>query len=328
MLQWMKSARSILIPVSVYTAILLLLLVLIYFFRGTDGAVIVLLVSGAVLLILGGIVGFILYVYFPLSHLKEQVKLISMDEPVKRGRVPMVFEFREVEEAMQRHLNRLKEVAQIANELSEGNTENEFETTGGQDELGRAILQLKKSIIHSKKDEKERRRLDEQQNWASHGLARFGELLRDFEQQKEESSNAFIRELVKYTGFEIGGLFLAGKSSGGEPVLQLTGAYAFDREKQVQKSFGPGEGLAGRCALEKQTILITDVPPDYIRIRSGMGEERPSTILLVPIMYDEVVLGVIELASFGEIEDYKINFLESLGRSAAPVLSRFVSTGR
>jgi methyl-accepting chemotaxis protein len=327
MLQWMKSTKTILTPAIVYTAILLLLLVLIYFFRGTEGAVLVLLVSGAILLVLGGIAGFILYVFFPLSHLKEQVKLISMEEPVKRGSVPMNFEFREVEEAMQIHLRRLKALAQVANELSEGKTDNVFETADGQDELGRAILQLKKSIIHSKKEESERRRLDEQQNWVSNGLARFGELLRDFEHQKETASNAFISELVKYTGVETGGLFLADKDSDGEPVLQLTGAYAFDREKKVQKSFRPGEGLAGRCALEKETILITDVPPDYIRIRSGMGEERPSTILLVPVIYDAVVLGVIELATFGEIEDYKINFLESLGRSAATVLSRFVSTG-
>jgi putative methionine-R-sulfoxide reductase with GAF domain len=324
----MRRGKSILIPALVYSAFLLLFLLLIYFYRGTEGAAFVLLVSGAILLVLAGITGFVIYVYFPLSHLRDQVKLISLDEPVSGSRGPKIFEFKELDEAMLQHLVRLKEVAHVANDLAEGKTENEFEAAGGQDEIGQAILRLKESIIHSKQEENNRRRLDEQQNWASNGLARFGELLRDFEQQKEESSNVFIRELVKYTGFEIGVLFLADKTTEGEQMLQLTGAYAFDREKQAHKTFGPGEGLAGRCAIEKQTILITDVPPDYIRIRSGLGENRPSAILLVPIIYDEDVLGVIELATFSEIEPYKVSFLESLARSSAPVLSKSITTGR
>ncbi|MCA1747060.1 MAG: GAF domain-containing protein, partial [Bacteroidales bacterium] len=165
-------------------------------------------------------------------------------------------------------------------------------------------------------------------NWASYGLARFGEMIRDFEHHTGDSSNAFIRELVKYVDVEVGGLFLMTRTSEGEPVLEMTGAYAFDREKRVERSFLPGEGLVGRCALEKQSILISDVPADYIRIRSGMGEDLPSTVLLVPIMFNEEVLGVIELASFDGIEPYKIDFLESLGRSVAPVLSRLGTADR
>lgn len=320
--------RSILIPVLIYAAVLLLFLVLIALTRDADGFTILLLVSGAIVYVLLGTIFFLYYIYFPLSHVSQQLKSISHAEPVHRSGRVGTGEFREIEEALQKHLKRLKEFTQVANELSAGDITETFRAMGEQDETGHAILKLKEGIIRSNKEALARRKLDEQQNWASYGLARFGEMIRDFEHHTDDSSNALVRELVKYVEVEVGGLFLMTRTSEGEPVLEMTGAYAFDREKRVERSFLPGEGLVGRCALEKQSILISDVPADYIRIRSGMGEDLPSTILLVPIMFDEEVLGVIELASFGEIESFKINFLESLGRSAAPVLSRLGAAGR
>lgn len=325
----MRQRRSsILIPVLIYALVLLLFLVLIALARDADGPAILLLVSGATVYLLFGIILFLYHIYFPLVHASEQLKSISHAEPVqKKGRVGKG-EFKEIEEALQQHLKRLKEVAQVANELSAGDITETFRATGTQDEIGHAILKLKESIIRSNKEALARRKLDEQQNWASHGLARFGEMIRDFEHHTGDSSNAFIRELVKYLEVEVGGLFLMARTGEGAPVLKMTGAYAFDRKNGVESSFLPGEGLVGRCALEKRSILVSDVPANYIRIRSGMGEDLPSTLLLVPIMFDEEVLGVIELASFGEIEPFKVNFLESLGRSAAPVLSRLGAAGR
>jgi len=247
---------------------------------------------------------------------------ISRAESVKNGKKHELFEFKEMGMALFKHLKRLEEITHIAGDLSDGKIEDNFKAMGEQDVMGHAILKLKEGIIRSKKDALERRKLDEQQNWASSGLARFGEILRDFEQKSDDSSNTFIRELVKYLDVEVGGFFLMKRTNEGNQILQLTGSYAFDREKQIAKSYLQGEGLVGRCAVEKQKILITDVPADYIRIRSGMGEDYPSTLLLVPVMFDDDVLGVIELASFKEIEEYKIDFLESLGKSTAAVISK------
>ncbi len=59
-----------------------------------------------------------------------------------------------------------------------------------------------------------------------------------------------------------------------------------------------GEGLIGQCALEKQTILLKQVPNDYIKIRSGIGEGSPKNIIILPVQFEEEVLAVIEIASF------------------------------
>ncbi|MDA3821492.1 MAG: GAF domain-containing protein, partial [Bacteroidales bacterium] len=187
------------------------------------------------------------------------------------------------------------------------------------DELGQALLKVKDSMLLSSKETSARRKQEEQQNWASQGLAKFGALLRDFEHNVSLLSYKFIHELVEYMEMEVGGLFMLGKE-GDESVYELTGAYAFDREKQLKKAFKPGEGLVGRCAVEKKSIVITDVPNKYNRIRSGLGEDKPSSIVLVPVIFDDRVLGVIELASFNDVPKYKLDFLESLGSTIASSL--------
>ena len=74
--------------------------------------------------------------------------------------------------------------------------------------------------------------------------------------------------------------------------------------------------------MERDSIIITDLPEDYIRIRSGLGEDEPATLVLVPVLLDEQVLGVIELASFKEVPDYIINFIKSLSNSIAASVTK------
>ncbi len=104
--------------------------------------------------------------------------------------------------------------------------------------------------------------------------------------------------------------------------MELSGSYAFDREKYVYRSFQFGEGLVGRSALEKEVIYITDLPADYVKIRSGLGEDVPSSVLLIPIMLDNNVLGVIEMASLGEIPGHQIEFIRQLGNALATTLAK------
>ena len=74
--------------------------------------------------------------------------------------------------------------------------------------------------------------------------------------------------------------------------------------------------------MEKDIIYITDLPPDYIKIRSGLGEDVPSSILLIPVMLDRNVLGVIELASLGEMPEHQIEFIRQLSDALATTLAK------
>jgi hypothetical protein len=99
--------------------------------------------------------------------------------------------------------------------------------------------------------------------------------------------------------------------------LEMTACYAYDRKKHFSKRIEVGQGLIGQCYLEKETIKLKDVPKDFVNITSGLGEDVPSFVAIVPILHDIQVVGVMEFALFRDLEDYQIEFLEKLGHNIA-----------
>ncbi|MFW5635082.1 MAG: hypothetical protein ACOC3A_00340, partial [Thermodesulfobacteriota bacterium] len=71
----------------------------------------------------------------------------------------------------------------------------------------------------------------------------------------------------------------------GNQVLELTAAYALTRRKGIANRFNFGEGMVGQAALEKEPILVTRVPADYIQIDSGLGAGTPRNIAVVPFLF-------------------------------------------
>jgi PAS domain S-box-containing protein len=119
-----------------------------------------------------------------------------------------------------------------------------------------------------------------------------------------------------------GGVFLLNQpASGGDKFFEMAACVAYERKKFADKTILWGEGLVGRCALEKATIYMTDVPDDYVNITSGLGEATPKAVLLVPLKANDEIYGVIELASFHPFQQFEIEFVERLGESIALTIS-------
>ena len=118
-----------------------------------------------------------------------------------------------------------------------------------------------------------------------------------------------------------GGLFLKNDDDRNDIYYDLIATYAFDRKKFNEKRIHHGEGLVGTCAIEKETIYITDIPQNYISITSGLGGATPNSILIVPLKIDEEILGIIEIASFNTFQQYEIEFVEKIAQNIASTLS-------
>jgi len=232
-------------------------------------------------------------------------------------------EIGDLERSLEKHASNLKNIAAFSRSMATGDFTGRYEKLSSEDELGDVLNKLKISLMDSMKDSEVRRREEENRTWTAQGLAKFSSLFREAEDNLQSLSALLMRELVNYTEADVGALFIATEEEGGEDLhLEISGSYAFDREKQIHRSFKFGEGLVGRTALEKELIYVTDLPSDYIKIRSGLGEDAPSSILLVPVLLDQQVLGVMELASLGEMPSHQIDFIRQLANALATTLAK------
>ena len=111
-------------------------------------------------------------------------------------------------------------------------------------------------------------------------------------------------------------------------VLKLLAGYAIDDRDDVPVQFEIGQGLVGQCAKEKERILVTNVPGDYIRINSSLGSTAPVSIVVLPVLFEGDVKAVIELASFGQFSDIHLAFLDQLTQSIGIVLNTIRATMR
>ncbi|PCI24515.1 MAG: hypothetical protein COB67_11540, partial [SAR324 cluster bacterium] len=161
----------------------------------------------------------------------------------------------------------------------------------------------------------------ESQNWLKTQLAKINSLSQGV-QDLRSLAQLVISELAKM--LEVGhGVFYTKKE---DHKLTLLGSYAYQERRNISRSFKLGEGLVGQCALEKQPILLTQVPADYVRILSGLGEKAPMNILVIPILYEDDCVGVIELSSFHAFtqlqQDLLVQIAATLGVTINVVLGR------
>ncbi|MEL7005532.1 MAG: GAF domain-containing protein, partial [Bacteroidota bacterium] len=154
---------------------------------------------------------------------------------------------------------------------------------------------------------------------ASEGLAKFSNLLRS-NQDSGVLFDLLISDVTQYIKANQGALFIVDNEQE-ETVIELKSCYAYNRKKFFEKSIKPGQGLVGQAYFEKDIIYLKDIPQDYLRITSGLGEALPTSALVIPLIVNESVEGFFELAAFQEFEEHEIEFLKNLGENVASFIS-------
>ena len=215
----------------------------------------------------------------------------------------------------------LNKTAAFAEEIGKGNLEKEFELLSDKDVLGNSLLEMRKSLKVANEQETERKLEDQKQNWATQGIAKFGEILRQNTDDMQEFSYHIISNLVKYIDANQGGIFMINDDDKNDEFIELLAFYAYERRKYMEKRIEVGVGLIGRCAQEQKTVYMTDLPDEYIKVTSGLGQSVPNALLIVPLKVNDVIFGVVELAGFNEFEDHVIKFVEEVGESIASTIS-------
>ena len=213
----------------------------------------------------------------------------------------------------------LNQYADFSLEIGRGNIDAEFIPLSFDDKLGNLLLDMRESIKKAAEEEEKRRLENERRSRANEGYAMFAELVRKGSKDIAELSYDIISNLVDMLGVNQGGIFMVNDESD-EPYLELTASVAYGRRKYQAKKIFIGDGLAGACAYEKKRIYVTNVPDNYAEIRSGLGTANPKTILIVPLVTEDYLVGIIELASLKEIDDFNIEFTEKVTETIAASL--------
>lgn len=203
---------------------------------------------------------------------------------------------------------RIKKNADFAKQIGVGDYNTPFEPDGTDDALGHSLMLMRDNLILNNKKESE-------QSWIAAGKEQISNILR-IHNKVEVLSYETLVALIKYIDAIQGAFYVY---DGERNVLVNTATYAFNRKKYINQEFRVGDGLIGECAYELDLIYRTEIPDDYVSITSGiLGDQKPKSILIVPLVSDEKLQGVIEFAFLkSELPDLTLQFMKELGEIIA-----------
>ncbi|MDB5796206.1 MAG: diguanylate cyclase [Paucimonas sp.] len=188
------------------------------------------------------------------------------------------------------------------------------------------VSMLKDSINEMIRNLKETTQKNAEQDWLKGNLARITRLLQGQRDMKAVTS-LILSELAPLVSAHHGAFYLS-DPEGIENGLRMVASYGYRPRRDLPTTFLPGEGLVGQCAIEKQRIWLTNVPPDYIQVSSGLGSAPPANIVVLPILFGTQAKAVLEIASLDRFTPTHMSFLDQLMESIGVVLNTIEANGR
>ncbi|MCF8366258.1 MAG: response regulator [Bacteroidales bacterium] len=196
------------------------------------------------------------------------------------------------------------EVVEQANRIARGELETNITMRSDHDELGKALIRMTTDLKSS--NEEKRRQL-----WQKNSQGDINDVMRG-EQEVHELSQKIISKLCKLIEAKVGAIYIKD-----EDTYRLVGSFAFNRRKNIDAGYKSGQGIVGQAVLEKQAIIITNVPDDYTAIASGLGEAPPKNLLVSPCVFNDDVVAVIEVGSFDPFTEDQLQFLKLISENIA-----------
>jgi signal transduction histidine kinase/CheY-like chemotaxis protein/HAMP domain-containing protein len=189
------------------------------------------------------------------------------------------------------------------------------------------VAALKDNINEMIRNLKDTTQKNTEQDWLKTNLAKFTRMLQG-QRDLMAVTKLILSELAPVVQAQHGVFYVMDGADGEAPTLKLTSTYAYRERRGLRTEFRVGEGLVGQCAFERERILIADVPGDYVRISSGLGEAPPLNIVVLPVIFEGQVKAVIELASFHRFTEIHLSLLDQLTETIAIVLNTIAANMR
>jgi ligand-binding sensor domain-containing protein len=187
-----------------------------------------------------------------------------------------------------------------------------------------AQAELKAKARELERQQEELKRRDEEEKdfrFFTEGIARLSDIIAKKRRNLEDLATGIISELVRYTDASAGGIFTLDDTDPQRIILRATGEFCLSSDKEKILTFEAGEGNIGTCYVEKQILKVDNLPDGYLVLRSGLGSVSLHHALYVPIIQDDLCVGVIEIASVEKLSDNKITLIEKTAESLASIIT-------
>ncbi len=219
----------------------------------------------------------------------------------------------------------VRAIAAVASAVAEGDL-----TQSIQVDARGEVAELKDNINLMVANLRETTSANQEQDWLKTNLARIAGLMQGH-RDLLDLAQLIMSELTPLTSAQFGAFFLAEYPAGAdgrmeEPVLKRIAGYGYRKKGAVEFSFG--EGLVGQAAVEGKPILVTRVPTGYITVGSGLGEASPASIAVMPILFEDQVLGVLELASLDQFSDTHLAFFDQFVGTIGVTINAIMANSR
>src|SRR5687767_14833641 len=217
----------------------------------------------------------------------------------------------------------VRNIADVASAVTKGDltqmirVEAKGEVEELKDTINQMIANLKQTTLRN-----------QEQDWLKSNLAKFTQMLQG-QKDLNTVTRRILSELAQVVNAQKGMFYILEQDENFKnQKLKLFAAYAFGEEVKTQKEFALGEGLVGQCAVEKERILLTNVPKNYTKISSGLGKAHPLNLIVLPVLFEKEIKAVIELASFDTFSETHLDFLSQLTESIGIVLNTIEANTR
>ncbi|RYD58027.1 MAG: response regulator [Sphingobacteriales bacterium] len=190
------------------------------------------------------------------------------------------------------------------------------------------VEELKDTINQMIANLKETTLRNQEQDWLKSNLAKFTQMLQG-QKDLNTVTRRILSELAQVVNAQHGMFYILEQDENDENrKLQFFAGYAHSQEINVNKEISLGEGLVGQVALTKERILLSNVPKNYIKIKSGLGQATPLNLIVLPVLFEKDIKAVIELASFDVFSETHLDFLSQLTESIGIVLNTIETNSR
>ncbi len=218
----------------------------------------------------------------------------------------------------------IEQIRTISEDIAGGTLDASGMTTRSDEfgQLAQSFYRLGVDLHHKTAEERILRLKAEDQAWINTEVSEMALRLQG-SVHLQTAARIFISRLATAVGGSYGAMYMLQHNR-----LQFTAGYAFDEASVSREPFALGSGLVGQCAVDKQMIILNDLPEHYVRVHSGLGEAPPSTLIVLPVLYENDVVAVVELATLKDLGDKERQLIERTGQNMGVLINTLADVAR